>query len=211
MSSSSPLRAIVSALAGGIVFIVFLLIGLPLLVGIGAAVLAFVVGLLFFRRSTSAATSTATRSEFVAGVIKSALEKLGALVRLANSLPPGEVRERLYAIARLTERIIDDVKADPKDAGAAGRFLDYYADATIKIGRMYGELAERGVNSTNAREIGVKVLKNLAALEKAFELQLSKLQEDNLLDLDTELTVLEKTLETEGIQAMIDEQQKDKK
>jgi len=55
------------------------------------------------------------------------------------------------------------------------------------------------VSSDDIDEVIVKVENLFATLETAFEKQLAKLLDDNILDLDTEITLLEKTIQLDGI------------
>ena len=121
------------------------------------------------------------------------------MTKIARSLPAGTIRRKLENLASLTGKIVDDVRQDPQDGKAAGRFLAYYADTAIRIATMYMDLTSGDTDSPEIRLTGAKVERNLDILEKAFKLQLTKLQENDLMNLDAEMSVLESTLKMEGI------------
>jgi 5-bromo-4-chloroindolyl phosphate hydrolysis protein len=110
-----------------------------------------------------------------------------------------EVRKTVDGIADATGRIIDEVRRDPKDLRSAYQFFGYYLDAALKIIKRYGELAALPGPNDEEKAAMARVEGELETIRAAFEKQLSLLRENNMIDLDVELTVLKKTIEMEGL------------
>jgi len=199
---------IIAGIAGGVIFLFFLLLlNINLFISLGAGAAAFGVAFLFFRTSHVLAGGMSVPEKIqVEQVIADGLKKQQELQVISKGLKAGLVKKRLENISSFIGRIVSDVRDDNKDYKIAGRFLDYYADTAVKIARLYSDVSSKAINSNNFRSVEAKVETNLETLEKAFEVQLAKLQDDNLMSLDTELTVLERTIQLEGIQELINDE-----
>ncbi len=208
MADKQSITGIVAGLGGGLLFILFwavLNLGLPLglLSGVGGFIAFFLIGKGLEKEDKVAGVNSNRARE----VIMQARSKRDQIQLLAQALAKGDVRSCLERLAVLTDKIVEDVKKDPKDASAAGKFLDYYGDTVIKIATLHRDLSSHGLSSSTIAESQQRVQGHLHTLIKAFEVQLVKLQEDNLLDLDTELKVLERTMAMEGLGEMIEQEQ----
>lgn len=109
------------------------------------------------------------------------------------------VRQTIDGIAGATGRIIDEVRRDPKDLRSAYQFFGYYLEASLKIIKRYGELAVLPNPSDEEKAAISRVEGELETIRLAFEKQLTMLRENDMIDLDVELTVLKKTIEMEGL------------
>jgi 5-bromo-4-chloroindolyl phosphate hydrolysis protein len=126
-------------------------------------------------------------------------EKLSKLRALAVKINDRGVKEKADRICGLTGQILDTIKNDPKDLKPARSFLNYYLDTAMRILSRYNELVLHQSPSKEVEEIIERVDRTLGTLEQAFEKQQERLLENDVLDLDTELTVLERTIEMEGL------------
>lgn len=196
---------IIAGLVGGGIFIVLFMvlkIGLPIsLLGLAGG---YIVGKLIFKQSGG---SDNDMLEGVIGITQEMLDEAinegSAKVRKLNEfirkIPYGEVKKRAKSIAEIAEKIIEDIKKDPKDVKTGRQFLNYYLDSTLKIMDRYVEMSEHKQQSTEVQKVLKKVEDTLETLEAAFAKQLEKLLENDVLDLDTELTVLKRTIDMEGL------------
>lgn len=125
--------------------------------------------------------------------------KLAELKRAVYAITDTTVRAKGEEIVHVTDRILKDIEQDPKDLRQARQFLNYYLDTTIKIVSRYVSLSRESVLSAEARETLAKVESSLETIRRAFEKQLAKLMEDDVMDLDTEIEVLERTIKMEGL------------
>ena len=199
MAQGKSISGIIAGIIGGIIFLTFLLVlGLHIIPSLIAGVAGFGISLLFFRPSRKS-EPTADNSILVREMMASGSAQQAQLTKIAKSLPAGNPRRKLEELAALTGKIVDDVRQDNPDYKAAGRFLDYYADTAIRIATIYRDVASHGIDSPELRQMTGKVERNLDILTTAFKKHLVQLQENNFMDLDTELSVLESTLKMEGM------------
>lgn len=184
-----------------------LLLGLVFRIGVFFSLLAgvggLIAGLLIFRNTgseedeylpgISGITKEMHRKELEAGRIK--LAKLRACsIRIEDR----EIKGRADKICDLTVKMLENIRKDPKDLKPARPFLNYYLDTAITIVTRYTEISVHPARSRESDELLSRVGRTLAALETAFEKQLTVLLDNDLMDLDTELTVLETTITMEG-------------
>lgn len=182
-------------------------IGLTILIGIGA----FLAGVLIFRPLSKKKSSA--DFDNIDGVTQDTHEKalaeghakLKDLKASTDKIRDPGIKEKATGICRLTEKILESIRKDPKDLKPARSFLGYYLDTAMKILKQYNELEGQSVKSTEMTEVIGRLEGTLGTLETAFEKQLEKLMENDVMDLDTELTVLERTIEMEGFGRNLDE------
>ncbi|MEZ4652606.1 MAG: 5-bromo-4-chloroindolyl phosphate hydrolysis family protein [Candidatus Eisenbacteria bacterium] len=105
----------------------------------------------------------------------------------------------MESICRRMEQIYENFERDPKDIKTAGQFLSYYTDTTVRIIERYIELSGHDVADRDIQSTLTKVESILGQIDRAFEKQLAKLLRDDALDLESEIRLLEKTLEAEGL------------
>jgi len=130
--------------------------------------------------------------------IKKGVKKIRAMRKHAETIDKEPVKQSIDRICGTAEKIFQNFKQDPKDIKAARQFLNYYLDSTIKIIRQYAELSQKGGGSANAETLK-KAEDVLGTIEKAFEKQLSTLYDDDFLDLDAEISVLNKSMKMDGM------------
>jgi 5-bromo-4-chloroindolyl phosphate hydrolysis protein len=198
------------ALAAVIVIVIAILRLFPwwalILIGIGG----FILGAMVFRPLTKPKSSVSFDN--IDGVTKetheAALEegnkKLKTLRSSTDKIQDPGIKAKAKGICNLTEKILESIRKDPKDLKPARSFLGYYLDTAMKILQQYNELEGQTAKSKDMEEVIEKLDGTLGTLEQAFQKQLEKLMENDVMDLDTELTVLERTIEMEGFGRSID-------
>lgn len=97
------------------------------------------------------------------------------------------------------EKILAEIRRDPADLKRSRQFLSYYLDATINIITKYATLSSQRVDDESIGESLSRTERMLDTINLAFEKQLARLLSNDVMDLDTELTLLEKTIEMEGL------------
>ena len=136
---------------------------------------------------------------------KSAMELIRtqrtALENIAFRITNDELRSGVDRILRSYQGMAESVGQDPKDARPVKRFLNYYGEAGItllqhdlKLGNLPDDQKNEAVGESTQR-----ILESITELAQAFESQLAKLLDNDLLELDTELTIFNKTMALEGM------------
>ncbi len=131
--------------------------------------------------------------------VRQAQAKVRRLRTLGRRMPSAPLRMRVATITQVAERIVEDLINDPKDLRVARRFLDYYLDATVTVVDRYAELIRKGGSSAEVQPVLAKFDTLLDTIQHTFEKQLDRLLRDDVLDLDTDITVLKQMMEHEGL------------
>lgn len=203
-TNASAIAGIAAGILGGVVFAVFfVLLGIALRWSLAAAVGAYVAARLIARGSRRSREHTVV----MAGIPREELERAlregrARLVELRSAvqgIADDDARQKGERIAEITEMILQDIEDDPKDLRPARQFLNYYLDATITIVSRYAALSRQTVLGEDARTTLEKVETTLDIVQRAFEKQLANLMQDDVMDLDVEIEVLERTIRMEGL------------
>lgn len=78
-------------------------------------------------------------------------------------------------------------------------FLSYYLPTTLKILRAYARMEEQGVEGENIRSAKARIEGMMDKVVEGFEKQLDKLFQDDAMDIATDVQVLERMLEKDGL------------
>lgn len=87
----------------------------------------------------------------------------------------------------------------PGKAPQIRKFMEYYLPTTLKLVRGYRMLDERGVDGQEALQARTRVDDSLGVVLQACEKLMDKLYQDDVLDLATEIDVLEQMLKRDGL------------
>ncbi len=196
LSDTSPDWVLSALLSGGAFILTFVFADFALPVAAGVSALAFAGGALLFR------VKPAKRDEIPADLESALLEgrrKLGEIRAYGRKIPDAPTKSKVEAISESVERIFAEIRRDPVDLKTARQFLSYYLDSTVTILDKYVTISSQSVSDPGIRDSLARVECLLDTINAAFGKQLARLLSNDLLDLDTELSLLEKTLEMEGL------------
>ena len=113
--------------------------------------------------------------------------------------PHEGIREKAGKLYKTGVDIIDYIRDNPGKLMAGKKFLSYYLDTAAKICRKYMEFTKTISTSAEANEMFEHTDKGLGLLVEGFEKQFSKLMADDLLDIETDIAVLENTIKWDGL------------
>jgi 5-bromo-4-chloroindolyl phosphate hydrolysis protein len=189
-----------SALIGGGVFVVTYFL---LKVGLIASLVFTVAGYaasIFLVFPSKKEEKAAELEDMLRSVLKEGEDKLKLMRSLGSQVQKQTMRLKIDTMCDIGTQIFETVKKKPRDVRSVQQFSAYYLDTTIKIIRKYIELSAHKSYSEEIRNAVQKVESTLSNVQLAFEKQLENLVRDDVLDLDTEMAVLEETLELEGLE-----------
>jgi len=130
--------------------------------------------------------------------IREGMEKLKSLRNNTRMIANNEVASKVVTICKTGSEIFDYLGKNPGDIPKARQFINYYLDATEKIVNQYVELSARKDRTKEIEDSLKRVESMLDSIKETYSKQLNNLLEDDLLDLNTEISVLEKTMKFEG-------------
>lgn len=101
-------------------------------------------------------------------------------------------------LERLCVQIFTTVSEKPYKAASTRKFMNYYLPTTLKMLASYRKMNERGVSvedMTNARN---ETIRGMGMVLTACQKQLDNLYKDTMLDVSTDIDVLEQMLKRDG-------------
>jgi hypothetical protein len=135
----------------------------------------------------------------VAQVIESATKRVDEIMETAQGITRPEVRDRVARLCVTAEKILAELRKEPRQIDLARAFLTYYLEAAHRIVRGYVGLATRDVPSPDVQETLQRAESSLDAIQTAFDKQLEGLLQHEVIDLDSEVVLLEKTVQMDGL------------
>ena len=135
-------------------------------------------------------------------------DMLSQIRRENDLIPDAGLTAQMNRLDDVANRIFRTVAEQPQKAPQIRRFMDYYLPTTLKMLAGYRKMDERQVSGQNAEETRGQVREAMDTVLKAFDKQLDALYQDDMLDLTTDIDVMEAMLRQDGL---IDSDMKDKK
>lgn len=127
---------------------------------------------------------------------KSSLQKMH---HLRIQLHESEISLDLNCIEKNTDKILTHVRDNPRKLPKIRQFMDYYLPTTIKLVETYNEMTTVGISGKNIKSTKMRIASMIRIIAKAFEMQLDRLFNDEALDISTDIEVLERMLNSEGL------------
>ncbi len=124
------------------------------------------------------------------------LKELAAL----NARIPGQgISAQISRMERAGGAILGEVAKQPEKAKQIRRFLHYYLPTAVKVIASYAHMAETGAAGQNAQALKSDVEQNAQIIAAAFEKQLDSLFASEMLDITSDLDVLEHMMKGDGL------------
>ena len=115
-----------------------------------------------------------------------------------SKISNNDVASKIQEICKVGLEIFKNIKEHPEDLRKARQFTNYYLDATENIVQKYIELSPRREMSPEIGKSLEDVESSLDMIKSTYDKQLANLMTNDVLDLNTEITVLKKTIKLEG-------------
>lgn len=135
----------------------------------------------------------------VDGMIEKGLEMLKKIREENDSIPDPELSQNIEEIDYTAREIFRTVAEQPGKAPQIRRFMDYYLPTTLKMLSGYSKLLERNVTGGQAEATKKQIEDATDVVVKAFKKQLNNLYQDDILDISTDVEVLETLLKADGL------------
>ena len=150
-----------------------------------------------------------TGDEAVDSLVEKGQEMLAQIRKENDLIPDTELTAQMNQLENVANRIFHTVAEQPAKAPQIRRFMDYYLPTTLKMLSGYRKMDERQVAGKNAQETRSQIREAMNTVLKAFDKQLDALYQDDMLDLSTDIDVMETMLRQDGlIDSGIQEKQK---
>lgn len=116
-----------------------------------------------------------------------------------DAIPDPVLSRKISRIEEITGHILEYQKKHPEKAGELHTFLNYYLPTTLKILNAYAELERQGVEGENISTTKERIERMMDMVVEGFENQLDKLFRDDMLDITSDISVMEKMMGRDGL------------
>ena len=140
----------------------------------------------------------ALEDETFAAMLAEAEKDLYEIRRASQSIFDRSVQRDAENLHKTGSRILAFLKENPERIRQARRFFLYYLDTAAKLLGRYRDFQNTGLHTEEIEEILERTKKALPMLNQAFEKQFTRLMEGELMDVEADIALLEKTLKMEG-------------
>ena len=125
--------------------------------------------------------------------------KLREIRQLNDDIDNEVVSERIDRIGALTASIFRVVREKPERADEVRKFMNYYLPTTLKLLKSYSLMEKQTYQGENIQASRKKIEDVLETLVHAFEQQQDKLFQSDSLDVETDISVLETMMASDGL------------
>ena len=133
----------------------------------------------------------------VAQALREAYQEVGEMSDAANRIAKPETRRAVAQLCVTARQILAEIQKRPERIDVARGFLTYYLEAAARIVAGYEQLVARDSSSPEVQKTLAQAESSLPGIQRAFDSQLESLLQLDLLDLDSEIALLDKTVQME--------------
>ncbi len=120
-------------------------------------------------------------------------------IRAENDAIPDEaLSKQMDELSRKCVQIFRTVAEKPGKATQIRKFMNYYLPTTLKMLTNYRTMQQRGVSEKDMAEARETLTRGMDMVLTACQKQLDNLYKDNMLDVSTDIDVLEQMLKRDG-------------
>lgn len=131
--------------------------------------------------------------EFVQ-VISTANHQLDKIYDVVENAKDEDIKEQSTKLYERGIQILDYLKKHPEKLAKSSRFLTYYLETASKICEKYLDFSKNKVQSEDIDDVLDSTKRAMILLEKAFDNEFLKLMEDDIIDIETDVKVLENSM-----------------
>jgi len=142
-----------------------------------------------------------TGNEAVDRLVARGREMLLQIRQEDELIPDPKLSAQIVELESVSNRIFQTVVEQPGKAPQIRRFMDYYLPTTLKMLTGYRKLNERGVDGKSAQETKGRIEQAMQVVLGAFHKQLETLYQNDMLDITTDIDVLEAMLRQDSLLA----------
>ena len=131
-------------------------------------------------------------------VIAKGQEMLHQIRAENDAIPDAVLSGQMDELERLCVQIFKTVAEKPMKASQIRKFMNYYLPTTLKMLASYRTMEQRGVSAANMAEARSTLIRGMGMVLTACQKQLDNLYKDTMLDVTTDIDVLEQMLKRDG-------------
>ena len=134
-------------------------------------------------------------------VIQKGQEMLRQIRAENAAIPDPTLTHQMYELEYQCLQIFKTVQQDPKKAPQIRKFMNYYLPTTLKMLANYHTMQDRGVSQKDLGEARDALIHGMNMILTVGQKQLDNLFKGDMLDISTDIDVLEQMLKRDGLTA----------
>lgn len=131
-------------------------------------------------------------------VIKKGLEMLETIRTENAAIPDETLSAQMNTLSEKCLQIFRTVSAAPAKAPQVRKFMNYYLPTTLKMLANYRTMQERGVSYYEMNQARETAIRGMNMVLTACQKQIDNLHKENMLDISTDIDVMEQMLKRDG-------------
>ena len=131
-------------------------------------------------------------------VITKGQEMLATIRRENQAIPDETLSRQMDTLAEKCEQIFRTVSEAPGKAPQVRKFMNYYLPTTLKMLANYRTMQQRGVSYQEMNQARETTVRGMNMILTACQKQIDNLHRENMLDISTDIDVLEQMLKRDG-------------
>ena len=135
----------------------------------------------------------------IAAALEKARDDLEKLEVLNARIPAAALSAQISRMEKAGAAILQQVREHPEKGRDIRKFVTYYLPTAVKILTTYADLSASGAGGENAKSLMSDVEKNAGTIASAFEAQLDALFAGEVLDVSSDIAVLDGMLSGDGL------------
>lgn len=189
---------ILNTLLGIIIFIVlFAVLKMEIIISGVLALLIYIGSSLLFAPNNKLVLlgiKDSNKQKEYMDLLDNGYENYEKISKLRNQLTKPEIKAKCTLIVNQIAIILKYLEKHPNKIGQNKKFFTYYLEAILKIINSYNDISTQNVHTKEIEEVMDKTEKSLTLIEKSLEEQFSKMLQNDALDLDTEIDLLNNSI-----------------
>ncbi len=150
------------------------------------------------KRRAEASRIPLTGDKIADQVITTGLEMIDTIRKENAVIPDQELTDQMNNLSDRCEQIFRTVSESPAKAPQVRKFMNYYLPTTLKMLANYRTMQQRGVSYGEMKEARETTVHGMNLILTACQKQIDNLHRDNMLDISTDIDVLEQMLKRDG-------------
>ena len=147
----------------------------------------------------NAEDSTNTEKNELSSVIELGEKYVSEIESINYSLRGNNICTKLDQMLTIIRNIFDNIKNNPDNLPLVKKFLNHYLPTTLKLVKAYKDLNDQSIEGENIRKAKNEIEKSIDLINTAFKNLLDDLFEDVVLDVSSDISVLETLFNQEGL------------
>ena len=131
-------------------------------------------------------------------MITAGRDMLATIRRENAAIPDQELSSLMDHLSVKCEQIFRTVSECPSKAPQVRKFMNYYLPTTLKMLANYRTMEQRGVSYGEMKEARDTTVRGLTMILTACQKQIDNMHRENMLDISTDIDVLEQMLKRDG-------------